>query len=313
MLGARGGAHRPRSVPPWGGCRGALAAGRRPARVPARASRGASVPRLNVYVTAGDAGCEGLVERLRAVQFALSVPLAVWPVDETHVFGRDTPAVTLTHEGSREVHGETESGVLETALNRPPPKMAAERCVGLINDQVRVILEDTHEAGMGEAADADGVLASAASAVGTVDGWKILRHASGLWQGVAVPDPAYRSEVPVNPIHWSLSLVEAEDGATAGLAFGGGVLVDAADVPGCPVLHYHLEGTWDLPRTVRLTKRYMLPVQDAHEVVYTGTLQLVPDQVSARLTPVLRGTWVNNESGITGTFEASRKDPLDAF
>ena len=56
---------------------------------------------------------------------------------------------------------------------------------------------------------------------------------SGLWIGEAVPNPSWASEVPVNPIKWSLALVPE-----AGLeisAFGGGYFDDSGDVPGQPV------------------------------------------------------------------------------
>jgi hypothetical protein len=56
---------------------------------------------------------------------------------------------------------------------------------------------------------------------------------SGLWLGEAKPDAALESEVPANPITWSLVLLPGSGVELS--AFGGGYFDDCGDVPGQPV------------------------------------------------------------------------------
>lgn len=131
------------------------------------------------------------------------------------------------------------------------------------------------------------------------------RHVSGLWLGSAVPAPELAHEVAVNPIQWSLALVEPIASRSPGpslstiapSAFGAGFFDDAADVPGSPVLFFTLRGTWD-PQSnkVELEKRYVGLSEDL-VVRYSGALSTAPDGRS-----VLTGAWQNVLEGTQGKF-----------
>jgi len=131
-----------------------------------------------------------------------------------------------------------------------------------------------------------------------------------------VPAPELAHEIAVNPIQWSLALVEptavappgpanappgsadAPPGSAASpSAFGAGFFDDAADVPGSPVLFYTLRGAWDVPTgKVELVKRYDKLSEDLC-VTYNGTLAQGPDG-----QPVLTGAWRNQLENTHGTF-----------
>jgi len=138
------------------------------------------------------------------------------------------------------------------------------------------------------------------------------RHISGLWLGEAVPDTAFATEVAVNPIKWSLSLVEGQGPVSV---FGGGYFDDAGDIPGCPVLFFHLAGQWNVEAgTVEFDKIYdASKVPTDLKVAYKGKLSL-----DGEGQPFLSGKWENVAEGTYGVFgarleEQQAKAPFDTF
>ena len=123
------------------------------------------------------------------------------------------------------------------------------------------------------------------------------RHVSGLWIGEAVPDAVFAHEVAVNPIKWSLSLVEGDTVSV----FGGGYFDDAGDIPGCPVLFFHLAGHWDAETgSLEFEKVYdASKVPSELRVLYKGKLA-----TDAAGQPVISGTWTNTTEGTHGVFAA---------
>eukprot|EP00242_Pyramimonas_sp_CCMP2087_P011327 CAMPEP_0198218264 /NCGR_PEP_ID=MMETSP1445-20131203/68361_1 /TAXON_ID=36898 /ORGANISM="Pyramimonas sp., Strain CCMP2087" /LENGTH=156 /DNA_ID=CAMNT_0043895227 /DNA_START=226 /DNA_END=696 /DNA_ORIENTATION=- len=121
---------------------------------------------------------------------------------------------------------------------------------------------------------------------------------SGLWLGEAKPDAALESEVPANPITWSLVLLPGSGVELS--AFGGGYFDDCGDVPGQPVLFFTLQGKFDVnSRTVSLVKQYHHPVPAELVVKYEAILSW-PEEAGWR--PTLKGSWRNEMEQTFGVF-----------
>jgi hypothetical protein len=61
-------------------------------------------------------------------------------------------------------------------------------------------------------------------------------HYSGLWIGQAVPDKSLASEIPINPIKWSLSLLPDQSGCSVS-AFGAGFVSSVPRPQHPPLAH----------------------------------------------------------------------------
>mmetsp|Transcript_38834 Transcript_38834/g.99210 ORF Transcript_38834/g.99210 Transcript_38834/m.99210 type:complete len:152 (-) Transcript_38834:21-476(-) len=126
------------------------------------------------------------------------------------------------------------------------------------------------------------------------------KHYSGLWIGEARPDPSL-PDVPVNPIKWSLSLLTPEGGGGSGAvsAFGAGFFDDSGDIPGMQILHYTINGKFDVESGgVSLKKQYVSRLVPEDLVVkYEGKLTIGEDG-----QPQITGQWFNDHEHAFGVF-----------
>jgi len=124
-------------------------------------------------------------------------------------------------------------------------------------------------------------------------------HRTGLWLGMAKPDPELAPFlIPTNPIRWAFSLHSTS-------CFGAGYFDDAADVPGKPVLFFTLHGLVK-GDVVEFTKTYEKVdggQTDGMTVQYKGSLQRRPDGMW------LEGKWHNEQGGSYGDWFC-RREPM---